>query len=296
MRVRIISPSGAVDEQRIEQSSAVMRGWGWEVSEGKFARSRWGRFAATKEDRLHDLTDALSADVDVVLCSRGGYGLQQIIDLLPADLASEKMPLAVGFSDITELHQWCAVNGRESLHGMMCKLTDGNMNREDVLMWKRAIEGEEITYRMAITNALNRSGSATGHLAGGNLSVLYGLQATPWGLGALLDKAQEPIVLFIEDICERHYHIDRMMRNLKMSGVLGRIGGLIVGQMTDCEEDTGMGQTIYETIAEAVNGYDYPVFFGFPAGHDEMNFPLPLNRSCEMQIGENGIYLRFKGR
>lgn len=295
MKVRIISPSGAVDPERIERSSAVMRGWGWQVSEGRYARGRCGRFAATAEQRLEDLTAALESDADVVLCSRGGYGLQQIIDRLPASLAREQMPLIVGFSDITLLHQWCAVNGRKSLHGMMCRLDEENEGREDVLQWKRAIEGEEIEYQLPV-HELNRYGETEGRMAGGNLSVLYGLQATPWALGAVLDKAEEPVILFLEDVCERHYHIDRMMRNLRMSGVLERIGGLVVGQMTDCEDDAGMGQSVYETIANAVSGYTYPVCFGFPAGHDEMNFPLLFNSPCRMQIGENGLYLRFKGR
>ena len=295
MKIRIISPSGAVDPQRIEQSSAVMRSWGWQVSEGRYARGRFGRFAGTCEERLADLTEALQSDADVVLCSRGGYGLQQIIDRLPASLAREGMPLVTGFSDITELHQWCGVNGCRSLHGMMCKLTADNADREDVRMWRRAIEGGEVVYRLP-SHPLDRTGVAEGRLAGGNLSVLYGLQATPWSMGTLLNKSDEPVILFIEDVCERHYHIDRMMRNLRMSGVLERISGLIVGQMTDCEDDEGMGQSVYETIAEAVSGYTYPVCFGFPAGHDEMNFPLPMNTSCEMQMDVNGLYLRFKGR
>ena len=295
MKVRIISPSGAVDPQRIDDVSDVMRSWGWQVSEGQYARCRCGRFAATQDERLADLTEALQSDADVVLCSRGGYGLQQIIDRLPAPLASDRMPLVVGFSDITVLHQWCAINGRASLHGMMCRVNAENEQREDVLLWKRAIEGESIEYRLP-SHALNRPGMAEGRLAGGNLSVLYGLQATPWSPGALIDKAEEPVILFIEDICERHYHIDRMMRNLRMSGVLARISGLIVGQMTDCEDDEGMGESVQETIADAVSGYAYPVCFGFPAGHDEMNFPLPLNTPLRMQIDENGLYLRFKGR
>lgn len=295
MKVRIVSPSGAVDPQRIDDTSDVMRSWGWEVSEGRYARGRCGRFAGTQEERLSDLTEALQSDADVVLCSRGGYGLQQIIDRLSGSLAGAGMPLVVGFSDITELHQWCGVNGRVSLHGMMCRVTADKADREDVRMWKRAIEGGEVEYRLP-AHALNRLGETQGRLAGGNLSVLYGLQATPWSVGTLLDKAEDPVILFIEDVCERHYHIDRMMRNLRMSGVLERIGGLIVGQMTDCEDDEGMGESVYETIAEAVSGYTYPVCFGFPAGHDEMNFPLPFNTSCKMQIDEKGLYLRFKGR
>ena len=295
MKVRIISPSGAVDGQRVEQSVAVLTSWGWQVSEGTYARSRCGRFAASQEQRLHDLTEALSSDTDVVLCSRGGYGLQQIIDKLPASLAAPSMPLVVGFSDITVLHQWCAVNGRQSLHGMMCRQNKDNARRKDVLKWKQAVEGKVLTYRLP-AHPLNRYGKVEGRMSGGNLSVLYGLQATLWSLDELIRKADEPVILFLEDVCERHYHIDRMMRNLKMSGVLERISGLVIGQMTDCEDDEGMGQSICETIADAVSAYSYPLCFGFPAGHDEMNFPLPFNSHCKMQIDENGLYLRFKGR
>lgn len=295
MKVRIISPSGAVEPQRVEQSVSVLANWGWLVSEGQFARSRCGRFAATQEQRLQDLIEALSSDADVVLCSRGGYGLQQIIDRLPASLAREDMPLIVGFSDITLLHQFCAVNGRPSLHGMMCRQNEANANRQDVLLWKQAVEGKEITYHLP-PHPLNRHGAIQGRMTGGNLSVLYGLQATPWSIDKVIERASEPVILFLEDIGERHYHIDRMMRNLRMSGVLSRISGLVVGQLTDCEDDEGMSQTILETIFDAVSDYSYPVCFGFPAGHDEMNFPLPLNTPCTMQIDENGLYLHFKAR
>ena len=131
---------------------------------------------------------------------------------------------------------------------------------------------------------LNRSGEAKGPLIGGNLSVLYGLQGTPYGLNNIINQCSEPPILFIEDICERHYHIDRMLHNLRMSGVFDRIGGLLVGQFTDCNDDPMMGCTLMDTIRQAVAGYDFPVLFDYPAGHISSNYPLLLSTEYRLSV------------
>ena len=111
-------------------------------------------------------------------------------------------------------------------------------------------------------------------IIGGNLSVLYGLQGTPYSLNAIIDKLEEAPVLLIEDICERHYHIDRMLNNLRMSGILGRLSGVIVGQFTDCDDDKLMGCTVQESIHQALAGYDYPIMWNTPYGHVDENEPI----------------------
>ena len=137
---------------------------------------------------------------------------------------------------------------------------------------------------------LNRPGRVEGTLIGGNLSVLYGLQGTPWSLSERIGELpidKQP-VLFIEDVGERHYHIDRMMLNLKMSGVLNSIGGLVVGRFSECDDDPSMGCTVYETIAKAVEEYHYPMLFDFPAGHVEYNLPLRLNSPVSLKVDASG--------
>ena len=285
--IRIISPSGAIDPSYIDGASARLRAWGFAVSEGKHVRSSWGRFAGTDEERLSDLIEALNdPTVDIILCSRGGYGLQRIIDRVPAITK----PI-IGFSDITELHQLSAISNQFSVHGIMCKhIATLPEDSEPIVSLRKLLAGEALEYRWA-AHPLNNPGHACAPVVGGNLSVLYGLQATPWGLQQSAFRIQFPILL-IEDIGERHYHIDRMMRNLRMSGVLAHLSGLVVGQFSDCEDDPLMQQSVYETIKEVVADYDYPVLFNAPIGHVAHNLPLWLNRHATIQSNTESILLQ----
>ena len=283
--IRIISPSGAIDPSYIDGATARLRAWGYTVSEGAHARDTWGRFAGRDEDRLADLTEALlDPEVDLLLCSRGGYGLQRIIDRVPVITK----PIA-GFSDITALHQWSGICHQPSVHGIMCKhIATLPEESEPLQALRKLLAGEAMEYRWA-SHPLNRPGTAHAPIVGGNLSVLYGLQGTPYGLRPMADS--KPILL-IEDICERHYHIDRMMRNLRLSGVLAPLSGLIVGQFSECEDDPTMQQTVYETIKEAVADYDYPLLFNAPIGHVEHNMPVLLHGHASIDCGADSI-LRF---
>ena len=356
--IKIVSPSGAIDPEYIDRAAEVLCGWGYEVSEAAHARGKVGRFAASDDDRVADLADALADPaVDMVLCARGGYGLQRIIDRIP--------PIhkpVIGFSDITALHLLAARTGQPTIHAPMCKgIKDEGLrikgkrlnstgdagvspavekhyteNAETKVispssfilhpssMLQRALAQEALHYELP-AHPLNRAGKIKGTLIGGNLSVLYGLQGTEYGLderlrikdkrlnstgdagvspaakkhytenletkvispsSCVLHPASSPI-LFLEDIGERHYHIDRMMNNLRLSGVLAYISGLIVGQFSDCEDDPSMGCTVYETIRHAVEPYHYPVVFNFPAGHVEENMPLYLNAPVEIDVRED---------
>ena len=282
--IRIISPSGVIDPSYIDGAIHRLRAWGYIVSEGAHARDAWGRFAGTDEDRLADLVTALQdPSVDAILCSRGGYGLQRIIDRIPPITKP-----VIGFSDITALHQAAGLAQQPSLHGIMCKhIATLPEESEELRLFRQALAGEPLEYRLP-NHPLNRFGEAHAPIVGGNLSVLYGLQGTPYGLSKF--SYQFPILL-IEDIGERHYHIDRMMRNLRMSGVLAHLSGLIVGQFTDCEDDPLMQQTVYETIKEAVADCDYPVIFDAPFGHVAHNLPLWQHRHASIYCGADGVLL-----
>ena len=289
--IRIISPSGVLDPSFIDGATARLRSWGFSVSEGKHARDTWGRFAGTDEARLADIIDALNdATVDIVLCARGGYGLQRIIDRVP----TINKPI-IGFSDITELHQLAGLSGQPTLHGIMCKhIATLPETSEPIVALRQLLAGEVVKYSWN-AHPLNRPGEAEGNIIGGNLSVLYGLQGTSYQLSNIQQRSSQiATILLIEDIGERHYHIDRMMQNLRMSGVLANISGLIVGQFSDCEDDESMGCSIYETIKEAVADYDYPVLFNAPIGHVEHNVPLWLHHKATIYSGANSI-LRLSG-
>ena len=289
MNIRIISPSGAIESLFIEGAKQHLLSLGWNITEGQYARGKSGRFAATDAQRLSDLRDALAdPSVDVILCSRGGYGMQRIIDRV----GTITKPI-IGFSDITELHMLAGLNAQPSLHAIMCKHMAQHETKDDVFAQTiAAIEGQPLHYNVA-AHPLNRPGTAEGVLLGGNLSVIYGLQGTPYDLNSIIRSSNitKPL-LVLEDIGERHYHIDRMMNNLRLSGVLEQIGGLIVGQFTDCEDDESMGETLYETIARYTQPYNYPVLFNFPTGHVEHNMPLWLNKKAELIVNTDGGMLR----
>jgi len=287
MHIRIISPSGVIDPSFIDGAATRLRAWGYIVSEGAHARDTWGRFAGTDEHRLADIVDAINdPEVDLILCSRGGYGLQRIIDRVPPITK----PL-IGFSDITALHQAGGLNAQPTLHAIMCKhIATLPEDSEPILALRKALAGETLNYRWQ-SHPLNRLGKACAPLIGGNLSVLYGLQATPFSLPCGEGRGGVSPVLLIEDIAERHYHIDRMMRNLRMSGVLANISGLIVGQFSDCDDDPLMSQTVYQTIKEAVADYDYPVIFNAPVGHVERNMPLWIHGHTTIDCSAEGVLL-----
>jgi len=288
--IRIISPSGVIDPTYIDQASARISTWGYRVTEGSHARDQWGRFAGRDQDRLADLVEALrDPEVDFILCSRGGYGLQRIIDQVPPITK----PI-IGFSDITALHQLSAYSDQYSIHGIMCKhIATLPEDSEPIQALRRLLADERMDYYWP-AHPMNHYGTAFAPIVGGNLSVLYGLQGTRYGLRDELLSKQFPILL-IEDICERHYHIDRMIRNLKMSGALAHLSGLIVGQFTDCEDDPSMGCTVYETIKEAVADYDYPVLFNAPVGHVDHNLPIRLHSTIQMEFTSEGAHITGKG-
>lgn len=289
----ILSPSGKIDSALIDAASQRLGAWGFQVKEGAHARSEYGRFAGTPEERTQDLVQAFAdTDNDFILCTRGGYGLQQIIDSLPINQGG----VIIGFSDITELHSLMALQGKKSLHASMCKaLAELPENDDSIGFFRDALQGKKLQYTLS-PHLLNRQGQTQGRVIGGNLSVLYGLQGTPYALTEILDLHERQglkTILFIEDIAENHYHIDRMMNNLRMSGVLRRLSGLVVGQFSDTKDDPSMGCSIYETILHAVRDYAYPVLFDFPAGHTSVNYPLWLNTPAEMCVSPTCAMLRF---
>lgn len=293
--IRIISPSGAIDESLVQAAAMRLRAWGYTVSEGRYARNRYGRFAGTKSERLADLQEAIDdPQVDIILCSRGGYGLMQIIDKVDFRGIgySDKSGVArtkrvVGFSDITVLHNTLGQFGIPSIHGPMCKQIAELPDTDESLTMLQALWQNQLPSYTVTPYPENRVGRAKGILRGGNLSILNALRQTP------CDLVAEEAILFIEDIAEEPYHIDRMMQNLRLSGVLSKIRGLVVGYFTNCIEDESMNQTIREIILAATEGCSYPICFGFRAGHEQHNLPLLLNSAVELSVNRVQSHLRF---
>ncbi len=287
-QIRIVSPSGTIDALFIDGAKKVLDTWGFQVTEGEFVRTQYGRFAGTAEQRIADLQAALDdTDVKAILCSRGGYGISQIIDKLNFTEFSKYQKWLIGFSDITILHNAISNLNIASIHGIMAKhLTELPADSEQVVQLHNILVGKLPTYEIP-AQPFNRIGTATGKLIGGNFSVLMGLR------GSQFDLQYRNNILFIEDVAEKPYHIDRMMQNLRFSGALAQLSGLVVGQFSDCDEDPLMLQTISEIISNAVSEYHYPVCFNFPAGHVEYNLPLVLGAKVELKVNENGACLNF---
>ncbi len=287
-QIRIVSPSGAIDPGYIDGAKKALADWGLYVTEGEFARTEYGRFAGTKEQRIADLQAALDdPKVKAILCSRGGYGLSQIIDKLDFKKLLKSPKWLIGFSDITILHNAISNLGFASIHGIMAKqLTELPADCEQVEKLKKILFGKLPEYTIP-NDPQNRTGKTTGKLIGGNLSVLAGM------IGTSFDLPYKNNILFIEDIGEKPYHIDRMMNNLKLSGALAIISGLIVGQFSDCEEDPQMMQTINDIIFDAVKENEYPVCFGFPAGHVDYNLPLILGENIKLKVSASKTFIEY---
>ena len=287
-QIRIVSPSGTINPEYIDGAKIMLTAWGLEVTESEFARSEYGRFAGTQEQRIADLQQALDdPNVRAILCSRGGYGLAQIIDKLDFAKFIANPKWLIGFSDITILHNAITNLGVASIHGIMAKhLTELPADSDQVLRLKEMLFGKLPSYTIP-SHPLNRQGNAEGRLIGGNLSVLMGLR------GSKYDLPYKDNVLFIEDIAEKPYQIDRMMQNLRFSGTLAELSGLVVGQFSDCDEDPLMKQTIAEIIGGAVSDYGYPVCFNFPAGHVDYNLPLLLGSKSNLNVFSDSAKLKF---
>ncbi|HQF11299.1 MAG TPA: LD-carboxypeptidase, partial [Paludibacteraceae bacterium] len=264
--VQIVSPASAIHPSYVEGAKRTLSEWNLKVLEGKYARSAYGRFAGTKEERIFDLQQALDdPEVKAIFMSRGGYGLVQIIDKINFEQFKKSPKWLIGFSDISILH--AAVNrmGIASIHGIMAKhLAELPRTSDAVFHLREILFGRLPVYQLPF-HPLNRQGKITAKLLGGNLSVLMGLRGTSF------DLPFEDAVLFVEDTGEKPYQVDRMIQNLRIGGIFEKISGLIVGQFTDYESDPLMMQTIEEMFAEAVKNYSYPVCFNFPAGHIDYN-------------------------
>ena len=286
--VAIVSPSGSIQAEYIDGAIKKINEWGLLATEGEFARSKYGRFAASTSQRVDDLQKALDDKrIKAIICSRGGYGLAQIIDKLDFTLFSENPKWLIGFSDITVLHNVISNLGVASIHSIMAKhITELPNDAQQVLQLRNILFGELPKYNIPV-NPFNRCGNTIAPIVGGNLSVMMGLR----GSGYDLDYANA--ILFIEDIAEEPYKIDRMIQNLRFSGVLAQLSGLIVGQFTDCNEDPLMMQTVEQIISNAVADYNYPVCFNFPAGHVDYNLPVILGAKTTLKVSNECVSVTF---
>ncbi len=289
--IGITCPSGYVSEDRVAYAVKVLERWGFSVKQGKTIGSEHFYFSGTDQERLADLQDMLDdPDVDAILMGRGGYGLSRIIDGLDFTKFLRNPKWVCGFSDITVLHNHLQARYLiPSLHSPMCGAFKPETENQDYLKTLyAALTGESIYYHSA-PSKFNRSGQAEAVLTGGNLSLLTHL------IGSASEVDTEEKMLFIEDIGEHYYKIDRMLLTLKRAGKLDHLKGIILGGFTEMEDtERPFGQTIEEIIWDKVKEYDYPVCFNFPCGHQDINNTLTLGVPHRLLVTEMGGALELK--
>ena len=285
--IAIISPAGALrDTSVVDSTRILLEDWGLKVIVMPHTRTQKGYYSGTTEERMSDLKQSIAdKSIKAVLCSYGGYGCIHLLNEF-APLIKKNPKWIIGMSDCSVLHAGCLSQGVMSIHSSQCGHLSKFPDSTPACMLKKILFGEKPIYQNT-PHKLDIHGTAKGILAGGNLSVLTAL------IGTKYDIFNENTILFIEDIGEQTYRIERMMYQLELTGALSRINGLIVGQFNGIKEHLGFGGNTHELIYNITKKYNIPVCFGFPVGHCDKNIPLIEGAECHLTINENGTTLDF---
>ncbi|MCW3126432.1 MAG: LD-carboxypeptidase [Bacteroidetes bacterium] len=279
----ILSTARKITHEELAFSIQVFESWGLKVKIGKTIGLADHQFAGTDAERLSDFQQAINdPEVKAIICARGGYGTVRMMDDIDWTGMLEHPKWFAGFSDMTYIHiHLNQTLGVQTLHSSVPVFFPKNTS-EAIESFRKQLFGEPVQFTVP-PHPLNRAGTAKGVTIGGNLSILYSITGTKSGFNT------GGKILFLEDIDEYLYHVDRMMINLKRSGKLNDLAGLIVGGMTDMRDSTiPFGKNAEEIILEHVAEFNYPVCFGFPAGHIADNNTLVLGKVTHMKIDTTG--------
>lgn len=259
----------------------LLESWGLNVVIGKSIGLEENQLAGNDEQRAADLQEQLdNPNIKAIWCARGGYGTVRVVDLIDFTQFKKSPKWLVGFSDVTVLHNHLNTMGYKSIHGIM-PISLAKASKEAIESLRLSLFGQPLQYAID-PHPMNRLGKATGELVGGNLSILYSVLGSPSAIDCT-DK-----ILYIEDLDEYLYHIDRMMMNLKRNGCLESLKGIIVGSMTDMKDnDIPWGKNALEIVQDVTKQYNIPVIFNFPAGHIHDNRALILGNNVTIEVTEN---------
>ena len=286
--VGIVCTARHLQASEITQAIQLLESWELRVVLGKTIGLKDHQFAGTDAERAADFQTMLDdKNIKAIICGRGGYGTVRMIDKIDFSKFEQQPKWIVGFSDITVLHSHIHTNcGVATLHASMPIVFEKNTEMA-IESLRKALFGEHITYETP-AHDLNRVGEGSGEIIGGNLSLIYSL------IGSNSDIDTSGKILVLEDLDEYLYHIDRMMMNLKRSGKLENLAGLLVGGMSDMNDNTiPFGKTAYEIIAEHTEEYNYPISFDFPVGHWPDNQALYLGKDAYIKVTKNDVYLKY---
>jgi muramoyltetrapeptide carboxypeptidase len=282
-RIGVVAPSGPVDEERLRRGVAELERLGFAVRIAEGVLERRGFTAGTMESRLRQLHGLfVDPGVSAIMCARGGAGTVQLLPHLDRDLLRGNPKPLVGYSDITCLHLEMERLGLTSLHGPMVarELADGDAAYDRASLW-HALTGEGEPYASGPDDLVALAGgSGVGVLRGGCLSLLAGAAGTPWALRGL----DEPTMLFVEDVDEKPYRVDRMLRQLRASGALQGVRGVVFGDMKGCAPGFHEDYALEEILLEALDGLDVPVALGLSSGHTaHPNVTLPFGVPARLE-------------
>ena len=290
--IAIVAPSGVLNdhENYINKAKKLLESWELNVIIGKNIFNNYGHFSGTDKERTKDFQRALDdKTISAIWCARGGYGAMRIIDDLDYTEYLKTPKWIIGYSDITAIHNDLHILGSESIHSIMCKsIEDKNINNDrSIQALKDVLFGNKLSYNFN-NKPENKLGKTSGQIVGGNLTLLHGL------IGSKSSINTDGKILFIEDLGEYHYHIDRMLISLKRAGYFDNCNGLVVGDFSDLRKNTTpFGKDIKEIILDAVKEFNFPVLFDFPAGHEELNMPIILGRDIIMDINNSQSTIEF---
>lgn len=290
--IGLVAPAGFMPSERMQTCIETLEGWGYTVVLGATTQSASDNyFSGTDAERLHDLQRMLdNPDLKAILCIRGGYGTSRIIDAVDFKKFAAHPKWIIGFSDVTVLHSHLLSNYKmASLHApMAAAFNNGELNNPYVQSLKAALEGVPALYESP-PHDLNRNGKATGQLVGGNLTLLAHGIGTP---SAINTKNK---ILFLEDIGEYLYNIDRMLLQLARNGCLKKLAGLVIGGFTDLKDtQRPYGKAVHDIIYAHVETYDYPVCFNFPVSHERENYALKIGVPYKLVVRDSGVELKEK--
>ncbi len=285
-KVAITAPAKRISRAEIDAAIKTLISWGLQVVVGETIDSEYFQFSATKEQRLDEVQNLLDdPDIKAIFFGRGGYGSIQIIDDIDFKAFKKNPKWLIGFSDITVFHAHVSKFDIPTLHATMPLNFEKN-SKDSLETLKQALFKGKMKYELKSKHKLNRKGKGKGKIVGGNLSIIYSL------LGSKSFPDLNGKILFIEDLSEYYYHLERMMYALKRAGKLKELKGLIVGQFSDMKEAAlPFDKNTEEIILDAVKEYKFPVYFNFPAGHVNDNRAVIFGKEVKMEVNDKGLSL-----
>ncbi|MEM6517017.1 MAG: LD-carboxypeptidase [Bacteroidota bacterium] len=291
--VAIVAPSGILKSRQgeINQAVTLLKQWGLNAVVGKHVFAKADHFAGTDEERCEDFQTVLNdPKISAIWCARGGYGTVRILDKLDYTKFKQHPKWVIGYSDITALHNQIHNLGYQSIHALMCVSLTKDLNdiKETVSTFKSTIFGNPVDYNLE-GSTYNKVGNAKGQLVGGNLTMLH----TMLGSKTSIDTSGK--ILFIEEIGEYKYHIDRMLQSLKRAGYFDNCAGLVVGDMSKLRKNTTLwGSSVEQLVLDALSEYDFPIAFNMPAGHEKDNRAMVFGKTVELEVTKEGTVFRYR--